>query len=393
MLRTISFAALAAALLLPAAHAQDDDKPAPPPAVKPVTVPIVVRDHKGAPIDGLSKDNFTIKVDGTVQPVTSAAPEPSSPVMYGFVVDVSRAQRDNIEEERKAGRALIAQLKPGDTMFVVQFARQIELLQDPTADHAKLETALTELGTSSSSFQPIDPKDGTVDEEGRRIHSAGPVLYDAMFLASDEVLAKKPGRHVLVVYSDGIDVGSKMALSDARESILRNGVMIYSLYSQGRDFPTEQQHNTNRGGNNGGGRSGGGWPGGGGGGWPGGGGGYPGQYPSGGGNNPNGSGQGGNNPRGGNPQPSRRPHEDGRGALEKLSTATGGRLFDAGKHGALDEDMAGVAQDLHTAYWVTFTPQGPAGRHGYHPFDLQVQGSDKSKKVDVQTTDGYYATS
>jgi hypothetical protein len=176
-----------------------------------------------------------------------------------------------------------------------------------------------------------------------------------------------------------------MSLSDARESILRNGVMIYSLYAPGKDF-AEQRRDSGRGGN-GGGRSGGGWPGGG---YPGQypGGGYPGQYP--GGNNPNGQG-GGNTPNGGSP--SRRPHEDGRGEMQKLSTATGGRLFDAGRRGALDEDMAGIADDLHTAYWVTFTPQGPAGRHGYHPFDLQVAGSDKSRKVDVQTTDGYYATS
>lgn len=380
--------------------AQDDKPPAP----KPVTVPVVVRDHRGGPVAGLAATNFTVKVDDAAQPVLSATQDATTPITYGLVMDVGRAQRSFVDDERKAARAVVAHLRPGDKAFVVQFARQIELLQDPTADHARLERAINELGTPSPSFQPIDPNDGGIDSEGRRIRSAGPVLYDALFLSADEVLAKEPGRRVLIVFSDGIDVGSKMSMSEAKEAVERAGILIYGVYSRGTESAAEQrQTSNNRTGRNG---NGGGWPGGGypgggypGGGYPGGGypgGGYPGQYPNGGNNpndpnNPNNPNGGSTTPNGPGRQPSKRPNVDGRGALAKLSSDTGGRVFDTGKKGgALDDEVAAIADDLHSAYWVSFTPQGPAARHGFHPMDLLVTGSDKSRKVEVQTASGYY---
>ena len=41
---------------------------------------------------------------------------------------------------------------------------------------------------------------------GRR---GGTQLYDAIFLASDELMKRQDGRKALVVFSDGVDRGSK----------------------------------------------------------------------------------------------------------------------------------------------------------------------------------------
>jgi hypothetical protein len=278
-------------------------------------------------------------------------------------------------------------LKPGDKMFVVHFARQIELLQPPTDDRAALEKAIGLLGTASANFQPIEPPEG-LDSEGRRIKTGGTSLNDALFLCSDEVLAKAATKRVLVVMSDGVDNGSKTSMGDTLDSLERNGVLVYTMYSRNADqAETERRdqsaRNTNQNGRNGGIN------------WPGGGGGYPGQYP--GGSNPNNpndpnnpNNKSGSNPNNPNTRPVHKANVDGKAALEKLSTETGARSFDEGKREAIEEDFAGVAEDMQSIYWLTITPQGPAARRGFHQFDLTVAGSDKSKKVDIQTTDGFY---
>ena len=394
----IFLAAAAAALgVSPAVGAQDQAVPAAPS----VTVPVVVREHKGGAVAGLAKDNFTIKVDGTAQPVSATVAGAGEHVTYGLLVDVSAGQKGAIDGERKAARALVGSLKPGDQMFVVHFAKDIELLQGPTDDKEKLEKALNELGTASSSFHISDPKGGQVDEEGRKIHAGGTSLNDALFLSADEVLAKDKNRHVIVVISDGVDVGSKESISETTDALQRARAVVYTMYSRNVDPFSDRKRD--RGYNQGGGRNGGGWPGGGypGGGYPGGGypgGGYPGGgYPGGGGNNPNGGNQDPNNPNNRNPNdrdsdPAHKPNIDGQRVLEKLSQQTGGRLFDASKRG-VEGNFNEIADEVHTAYWVSFTPQGPAAKHGYHSFDISVEGSDKSHKVDVQAPQGYYTGS
>jgi len=317
-------------------------------------------------------------------PVTAAVSGAALPVTYGVVVDVGKGQRHALEQERKAIRALMAKMAPNDTMFVVQFAKPIELLCEPTGDRAKLEKAVNEIGTESANFKLDQPKGPDVDSEGRRLHNNVSSLNDAVFLAVDDVLAKSPNKHVLVVMSDGVDEGSKMSMSDAMESIQRNNVIVYTAHVASDALEQQGRGNGSRGGNGGGsGRSGGSsWP------FPGSGGGYPGQqYP--GSSNPNGQG-GNNNPNGRPSESDRKPHVDGASQMERLANNTGGRLIDGDKKGSFEENAAGIADDMHAMYWLTLTPTGPAGRHGYHPFDVQVTGSDKGKKVEVSAPVGYY---
>src|SRR4029079_3923333 len=95
----------------------------------------------------------------------------------------------------------------------------------------------------------------------------GTQLYDAIFLASDELMKSKDGRKALVVFSDGVDRGSKDTLNDAVDAAALASVAMYTIY-----FKSSNDHGDSGFGYPGGGRHGGGYPGGGGG-YPGGG--YP----------------------------------------------------------------------------------------------------------------------
>ena len=55
---------------------------------------------------------------------------------------------------------------------------------------------------------------GADDEDGNEhgAGGAGTVLYDAAYLASDELMKPQKGRKALIVLTDGVDQGSKETL-------------------------------------------------------------------------------------------------------------------------------------------------------------------------------------
>src|SRR5947209_16454797 len=120
----------------------------------PVSCPVVVLDRKGAPTRGLNAASFTLQVDS--KPATVGTVQPASgPLTLGLLVDASVSERDSIEEERRAGKAFLdAVVGSGEgknKAFVVQFARQADLLQDVTASVERLDAAVTGLETVEGS--------------------------------------------------------------------------------------------------------------------------------------------------------------------------------------------------------------------------------------------------
>ena len=55
------------------------------------------------------------------------------------------------------------------------------------------------------------------------------MLYDAVYLASDELMKKQEGRKALVILTDGVDMGSKESLEAAIESAQRANTIVYSI--------------------------------------------------------------------------------------------------------------------------------------------------------------------
>jgi len=185
--------------------------------------------------------------------------------ILGLLVDTSMSQHQVIDEERTASGAFLDQmLKPAkDQAFIVQFAHQTELLQDLTNSRPKLQAALKEIDTPSpNSPLPDDPNDPSSGGGGRRGRmGAGTTLYDATFLASDELMGKQKGRKAIVILSDGVDHGSKETLVKSIEAAQRADTIIYAIYYKGNESQGGGPGGHSRGG--GGGRlPGGGYPGG-----------------------------------------------------------------------------------------------------------------------------------
>jgi VWFA-related protein len=235
-----------------------------------------------------------------------------------------------------------------DKAFIIHFDREVELLQDLTSSHEKLEAALGSLTTpqfTHSSDRPSDQGSDPGQGSGRHHMGGGTLLYDAIYLASDELMKKQQGRKALIVLSDGVDRGSKETLETAVSTAQRADTAVYSiLYKDDESYGQ-------RGGFGMGGPMGGGM-------------GRHGRFPT-------------------------QPRPDGKKILARISTETGGRLFEVSKKQTVDQIYSLIEEGLRNQYSLGYTPErGGAPEGGYH----QIRLTTKPKDLIVQSRDGYYAS-
>ena len=207
-----------------------------------VLVPVNVRDRKGRIRSDLGKDDFEISEDGKPQTIAYFAREDQLPLTVGLLVDTSLSQRAVLTDERSASATFIDHTLRTDTKdraFLIHFDREVELLQDFTASRKKLDSALNLLASApreESAGGNRYPEQNPHDRGGQRErdHRGGAThLYDAIYLASDELMAKRQGRKALIVLSDGVDRGSKESLESALDAAQRAKTVVYSNLYKG----------------------------------------------------------------------------------------------------------------------------------------------------------------
>ena len=340
-----------------------------------VNIPVVVHDKHGALVQNLTKDDFVIKVDDHPQTLRYFNVDKDLPLTLGLLVDTSMSQRTVLDEERTASFSFLDNMLNGpadrDKAFVSEFAKQTDLLQDVTSSKPKLQAGLKQLNTPGSGND--DASVGSDPNDNGRAHHGGTTLYDALFLASDELMGKQKGRKAVIILSDGVDSGSKESLASSIEAAQRADTIVYAIYYKGQE--QNQNHGFQRGGGFPGGGRGGGYPGGGGG-YPGGGGGYPG---------------GGGGGRGGGQRPQQTSSVDGRKILQRMADETGGRLFEVSKKETLADIYKQIGEELRAQYRLGYTPDKDTASDGYHRIDLFFSKSTKDEKdLYIQTRDGYY---
>ena len=251
--------------------------------VNEVALPVTVRDKKGALVNSLKKSDFTLTEDGRPQTIKSFSQQSNLPFMVGLLVDTSRSMDNARNDVRTAAGKFVDQMIPGtpasgageakpNQAFLLHFDREVELLVDFTSKPGEIHKELDDLGPThaSSRSQSNGPETSDSDQENggssRSSHSSGnhggTALYDAIFLAADELMKPQSGRKALIVFSDGVDRGSKESLNDAIDAADHANLSIYTIYFKGEE---ERQNSGFSPGN--GGHHGGGWPGGGGGGY------------------------------------------------------------------------------------------------------------------------------
>ena len=344
--------------MLAAGNAPIYSQQGPPPIsveVKMVSLLATVRDKHGHLINNLTKDDFTVEQDGHAQKITYFAQESNVPLTLGLLVDTSMSQRRVLDQERSASHDFLDKVlrEDKDKALVIHFDYEVELLQDLTSSRQKLDASLDHLGepefaqTGGGSSGGNGGGGGGGGSRGRG--GGGTLLYDSIYLASNEIMKKQQGRKAIIVLTDGVDRGSKESLQAAIETAQRADTVVYSIL-----FADKEGYGN--GGGYGGGHHGGGMGGGG----MGGGGGH--RYP----------------------QESR---PDGKKVLEQMSKETGGRFFEVSKKEPIDQIYAEINEELRSQYGLGYVPDKADTAPGYHKIHLSVNQKD----LTVLTREGYYA--
>jgi len=340
--------------------------------VKVVNVLATVRDQRGNIVNTLNREDFILEEDGRPQTIKYFTRETDLPLTLGLLVDTSLSQLQVLDEEKRASAVFTNQvLREGeDSAFLIHFDHQVELLQDLTSSRQRISAALQLLemprydnrrrssnypgggypGSYPGGGYPGGGYPGGGYPSGRRGGSGrsprgggsggGTLLYDSVFLASDELMQKQQGRKAIIVLTDGVDHGSMMSLDRAIESALRADTMVYTIYFPG------QEGSASRGGIFGP------W----GGGWPG---------------------------------PRNDSSADGKRVLERLSRQTGGRMFEVSRRQSIGQIYAQIQDELRSQYNLGYTPDR-AGEGGseYH----RIHVATTRKDLRVQARESYYAS-
>jgi len=313
-------------------------------SVNVVNVLATVRDKQGKIVHDLTQDEFTIQEDGRPQAIRYFSQQSDLPLILGLLIDTSGSQTRVLDRERDASREFFEHIlrEDKDKAFLIHFDREVELLQDLTSSRKDLEAALKEV--ERPQLNRRTPSGGGDGSPQRRGQGGGTAMYDAIFLAADELLKKQQGRKAVVLLSDGVDRNSKTSIGGAIESAQRADMLVYSIR-----FADDSNRSPV---------------------------GFGGQ----------GMGRGGRRSGGRFPQPTAdgRNDVDGKKILQRISEETGGGYFEVSNKMPLDKIYDQIEEELRSQYSLGYNPDKSGG--GYHKISVSV----KRKNLLVRARDGYY---
>jgi Ca-activated chloride channel family protein len=175
-----------------------------------VNVALNVVDENGAPVGGLTRDDFEITEDGKAQKIAVFDRESTTPLEIVIAIDASESVLGDEHLEVQAAKKFVQSiLRPQDAIDVMQFADDVTELVPFTNDEHRIDSGL-----------------------GHLVHGDATALYDAIYLASQrlsEMPSKEGQRRVVVMITDGENTTHHGEYDTALEQAQRAGAMVYSL--------------------------------------------------------------------------------------------------------------------------------------------------------------------
>ena len=155
------------------------------------TIPVSVFDRNGLYIPNLKKEDFAIFEDTKKQEIAYFATS-EKPFTVILLLDTSPSTEYKIDEIRSAANAFVDQLKPQDSVMVIEFDANVHVLTEPTNDRQKIYKAI-----KKADF------------------GGGTSLYEAVDFSLRKRLSKIEGRKAIVLFTDGVDTTSYKASYDS----------------------------------------------------------------------------------------------------------------------------------------------------------------------------------
>ncbi len=198
--------------------------------VQVVNIYFNVKDKRGALIPNLKKEDFQVSEDGKPQTIKYFDTDSNQPLTLGLLIDTSGSQSRVLPMEKEVGASFLRDvLTPKDLAFLINFDISVDLIQDYTSDATRLRRAMEKTqindGGGSGAGGIAGAGQGTIPVSRPK----GTLLYDAVYLASNEKLQKEAGRKAMVLLTDGGDQGSDETLANAIEAAQKSEVIVYVI--------------------------------------------------------------------------------------------------------------------------------------------------------------------
>ncbi|MCX6597608.1 MAG: VWA domain-containing protein [Acidobacteria bacterium] len=196
-------------------------------SVSEVIVPVTVTDDKGRFVGDLEQSDFEVYDENKLQNIRYFSRERNQPVVVGFLVDQSNANRLQWKKFQEAVEELVFTLLPGQPKYagyLIGYSSEAELLANTTTDAEK------------------------VLEKVRKMKpGGGAAMYDAVYIActSRTLVKGEPvePRRIIVIVGDGHDNASKKSLDEVLELAQRNLVTIYGVSTTAFGFGSDGEKN------------------------------------------------------------------------------------------------------------------------------------------------------
>jgi VWFA-related protein len=190
-----------------------------------------VKNKSGELVPHLNKEDCSVAEDKTPQTLKNFSAETHLPLTVGLMLDTSGSQIDVLPLEQQAGGQFLERvLKSKDQAFLVSFDANVDLLQDFTNSARMLERAMNKAqintagGNGGSGIPGLGG--GTIPTRGG---PKGTLLYDSIYLASNEKMADQNGRKALIILTDGDDVGSDHKIQEAIAAAQKANTIVYVI--------------------------------------------------------------------------------------------------------------------------------------------------------------------
>jgi VWFA-related protein len=165
----------------------------------------MVLDEKGRSVGGLTAKDFRVYENGVLQKLDIASSE-RVPATYTLLIDTSQSLSNRMEFVREAARRLPARLRDVDRVVVAPFAKELGAVTGPTRDAETIAGAIDAMQAGG-----------------------GTAIVDSLATAASQ-LQSVPGRHVIVLLTDGYDEHSaKDGFARALDAVKATQATVYTI--------------------------------------------------------------------------------------------------------------------------------------------------------------------
>ncbi|UCF37069.1 MAG: hypothetical protein JSU96_20125 [Acidobacteriota bacterium] len=165
--------------------------------------------YDGRPLTNIRPEEVRITVDGEAVQVLKLI-EPDEPFNIGLLMDVSPSKEGEVDGIRRATADFVSWFPLDNPIMILTFDSEIYVDCDWTTDRKKVDEAIWEYG----------------------LHKPGgsTILREAIVAAVEQKYDEKRPRTAMILFTDGVDTGSKAIDEDESVEFLRQaGVVPYVL--------------------------------------------------------------------------------------------------------------------------------------------------------------------